>query len=302
MKSFTELRNLFGTLCNNSATDNLTFGDELLNMSIREICTSFDWNFLERNRTASTVAGTQFYELPGDCEKVNTVTIISSTTQYLAKECPSREYWDYLNSNTDVRSVSPEWFFVYNGQLGFYPIPSTAITNGINYRYLRKIKNLSIADYTTGTVDIITAAGAVTGSSTTWTAPMIGRYLRVTPSNTAAADGDGLWYEIATRTSNTVIGLTKVYLGTALATGASAAYAIAEVPILPEAYHTLPVYKACEIYFSTRADDLVKADKFKKMFDEGLYQMRKTHGRKTTNVVVHSTDMPFINPNLSIRL
>jgi len=301
MKSFTELRNLYGSLTNNSDSTNLTLGDQLINDNTRLICEARPWYFLEKTKTASTVASQQGYTLPFDYKKLIDVTVTIGTYKYTPKECPSREYWDYINASTTSESDTPLYYFVFNGQLNFWPIPSSSTSNAITYSYIRAFRNMSVADYTTGTVDAVTGT-TVTGSGTTWASPMAGRYLRIDPTNVATSSGDGMWYEISTVGSSTSITLSVSYNGTALSSGAAATYTIGDMPILPEAYQVLPVYRACEFYFSTKTEDLNRAQYFKRLYDEGMAGMIAFYGRKTSNVVIGSTDFPVQNPNSYITL
>lgn len=301
MKSYTELRNLYGSLTNNSSTENLSLGDELIIDNIRIITAKRPWSFLEKTKTASTVASQQAYNLPFDYRKLIDVTVTIGSYKYTPKEAPSREYWDYINASTSVTSDTPLYYFIFNGQLNFWPTPASSTSNAITYSYIRGFKNLSIADYTTGTIDAVSGT-AVTGSGTTWASPMIGRYLRITPTNVATSSGDGIWYEISAVGSGTSITLTNSYNGTTLTTGAGAAYTIGEMPILPEEYQVLPVYRACEFYFSTKTEDLNRAQYFKRLYDEGYAGMINFYGRKTSNVVIGSTSMPVQNPNNFLSL
>jgi len=74
--------------------------------------------------------------------------------------------------------------------------------------------------YTTGTVEVTTSTGAVTGSGTTFTAAMVGLGFK--------AAGHSVWYRIASRASNTSIvieddkdDVTSAYTGGAISAGAS---------------------------------------------------------------------------------
>lgn len=302
MKSYTTLRNLYGSLTQNTTSGNLTLGDQFINDSYRYVLGSQPWWFLDKSETDTTVANQQFYQLPNDWTQLNTVTVAVGSTNYIPKEAPSREFWDLLNQAPNVKADIPEWFFIFDGQLGFYPTPSSA-GNTITYYYKQVVKDLSIADYTTGTIVSVANGGtAVVGSSTVWTAPMAGRFIRITSSDTANT-GDGFWYEIASVTDNTNLVLTKDYQGTAIAAG-SANYTIGQMPLFPEQYHALPVYHATYQYWLMNSDP-VKANQFKALYDELLFQMKQENNWKSSNPVVDYADgdEDFIrNPNLSIRL
>jgi hypothetical protein len=299
MKSYTELRNLFGSLTNNTATTNFLLGDELINDAIRSICDMYAWNFLEKTKTASTVASQQAYNLPHDCKKLLSVTLTISSNVYLPKECQSRKLWEDLNQTTTQTSDTPEWYFVFGDQLLLYPTPASA-SNTITYSYLRKTPNLSIADYTTGSVATTDGSTTVTGSGTAWTSAMAGRWLRITPTSTATASGDGLWYEIASVSDGSTLVLTKPYAGTDIAI--ATAYIIGEMPVLPESFHTMPVWSACEVYFSNKTEDLPRSQLYKRKYDEGIMSLKSMYGRKSTSVVINETSGTQTNPNLSVTL
>lgn len=300
MKTTTGLQNLFTTLSNNNDTANASLGLELMNDSYRRACADRDWDFLQKSLTFNSVAAQQFYNLPYDYSSLIDCFMTLGTTTYIPKECPTREFWDQLNQQTTFQSDFPEWYFIFNGQIGFYPTPSTSTTNGITVNYRRTVIDLSIADYTTGTVSATNGSTTLTGSGTTWTTPMIGRYIRITPSNTAASSGDGVWYQISNVSSTTSITLVKAYNGTTI-TGGS--YVLGQVPLLPEPYQDMPIYDALSMFYTTINPDSVRAKLFKEKFDELFTQLKADHGTKTQDPAIHDVDMgPLNNPNLFITL
>jgi len=297
MLSFTNLRNHFGTFVNDSTATNLTFGDMLINESLRMIYASHAWDFMEKTFDITTAASTQFYDLPHDYEKLVAVEQTNSTTQHVPREVKSRKEWDLLNSSTSDAGDIPEYYFIFNKQIGLYP-KSSAGANTLTLTYKKTTPDLNIADYTTGTVDIAPNADeTITGSGTTWTSPMAGRWMRITHSDTATASGDGLWYEIASRTSDTVLELVRTYQGTALTTGAAAAYTIGQMPALPEAFHLLPVYHAAMTYFSTKNVDQNRYTYFSVLYRDMFDLLKKSHGRRTTSVSLNRERFAT-NPNL----
>lgn len=246
---------------------------------------------------------TQTYALPPYTRKPESVYVTVGNQRYTPDEVTTRQEWDILNQ-TVVYSDSVTHYFVYDGTIQFYPIITTAdIIVTINAR--RIFKDLNIGDYTTGTVDVITnGSTAVTGSGTTWTSPMTGRWLRVTHSDTATASGDGIWYEIAARTSNTAIVLKRAYGGTSLTTGAAATYVIGEVGLLPEVHQMLPVFEALQIYFTSVDPNASKAALYDRLFKEGFAQMVKDFGGQDNVVLDSGDDRDYepINANLHVEL
>lgn len=245
--SYTARRNLCGKMCGDSSAANLVILDTLLNEADREICTMKPWSFREKSGTITTVASQQFYDIPGRFAKLITGTVTIGSTRWTPQECKTREDWDRLNQATNVTSDIPQYFFLYDGQIGFYPKPSSS-GNTITYNYLVTSKDLSIADYTAGTItSIANGATTVTGSGTSWTSKMAGRFIRFTDSDTANT-GDGYWYEISSVTSATVLELKSPYDGDSISAG-TAAYTIAQLPIIPENFQMVPIHRALEQYF-----------------------------------------------------
>ena len=110
-----------------------------------------------------------------------------------------------------------------------YPFPTAAGTADYGtFYYVKRVVDMQYDDYTTGTVTLTNASAVVTGASTTFTAAMVGRYIK--------GNLDARWYELSTFTSTTVMGLKKTFQGT---TASALAYTIGEMPLIPEEYHNL---------------------------------------------------------------
>lgn len=378
MKSYSTLRNLFGTLTNNNSSTNLTLGDQLMNDYYRKIVAERDFDFEQKTAVDFTIAdyntgtvdgatngsktvtglgttwtsamagryiqiagtgdsvwykidsvgsttsltlsdfynGTtigpaagasyiirkRFYQLPNDYDKLigSGVTITVGNITYTPKECPTLQYWNLINQ-TQYTSNYPEWFLIFEGQIGFYPNPNSA-GNLITYQYDRKVFDLSMADVTSGTVSAVTQGSqTVTGSGTSWTSSMGNRFIRLNMSDTAANSGDEYWYEIKSVESGTSLTLVKPYAGTTRS-AASINYTIGQMPILPEAYHDLPVYGAAYVYFMTVQPDVARAAGIKKIYDDNFAQLIGDAGQKTSSPVIAETDTPILNPNLLLTL
>lgn len=369
MKSFTNLRNLYGTLTNDNSTTNLTVGDQLINDSYRRTVAERDWPFVQKTATSvtmktlaydaqtgnftlgltitggtsgatavivkdtdsgttgtltlKTISGTfsdneiitdtstgsatvngtltsvQFYDLPFDYDELISTNITVGTQIFTSRECPTRKYWDQLNSVTSWTSDYPEWFFIFNGQIGFYPTPSSA-DNTITFVYDRLIADLSMADYTTGNVSAVTnGSQLVTGSGTSWTTPMAGRWIKITPTDTAGSTGDGFWYQILSVTSTTALILSKPYQGSTIS--GNTAYTIGQMGILPEAYEDIPVYEAAATYFMSIKPEPARYQMFYQIYDRLHKGLIADYSMKTIDPKIEDgDDYNFINPNLFI--
>jgi hypothetical protein len=299
MLTYTGSRNLYGKLTNNESSANLTLGDSLINAETRRILRKLGNKLIERTSTDTTETNVQYYPRPARMKKLKTVTATVGTTKYTVNESPNRKHWDQLNQNTAYTSSIPEWFYQRANDIGFWPIPSgTAVT--LTYTFEIVQKDLSVADYTTGTISTATSGTTtIVGTSTSWTVQMVGRYLNITETNTVNT-GDSEWYEIASRQNGTTIILQRNYEGNSIS-GGTAAYTIGQVSLLPDGYHELPVYRATQIYYSKI--DQVRSDKFKALADDLESTLFADAGNDSTDIIVAETsESETTNPNLQITL
>lgn len=310
MKSYTQGRNLAGIWTKNSDTTNLSYLDSVANDDYRHLCALKDWPFLTRNRTVATTANTQFTTLPYDCDLVREISVIptGSTIRYTPRECPDRRTWDQLNLRSYTSDI-PEWYFIYNGTVGLWPVPAST-NNTIYITQRSRVIDLSVADYSTGTiVSIANGASAVVGSGTSWTSQMVGRWIRITYADTTNT-GDGMWYEISAVADTTHLTLVRAYGGTSISAG-SAVYAIGQMPLLPEAFHDLPWQWSAGTYWQKEADK--RAQSF---FDQHgsagqggqpptgrVKELINGYSSQSTDMVIDSgIENEEINPNLLISL
>lgn len=300
MIGFTDRRNLWGNLANTTLVADLAFADQTINIEEKRILSSRGWPFLEKQFTLLTDSSNQFKALPQYVDRVSSVYVTIGSFNYSPRECPSRGFWDWLNMSSSVTSDTPQWWFVYDGKLGLWPKPATS-SNVITVNSKRLARDLTIADYTTGGI-LTTVVGSttITGTGTTFTASMVGRYLRITESDTANK-GDGFWYEILSYTSATVINTVRAYAGTAITTG-NAAYTISQCSLLPEQYQDLPIYGSLRTYFTSRNPDPVKAQFYQGMYNEMYHTMETDYLLKNESYVIDDGiyDDSMINPNLTI--
>jgi len=284
MKTYTTLRNLYGSLTNDTGATNLTLGDQLINDGIREFAGAVPGYYLYDTQDITMIADTQFYDLKNDFKKLRAVKKVIGSQVYVPKEISSLTKWDWLNRSATSSNI-PE--------IGFYPTPSDTETATVYYH--KKFKDLSVADITSSTIatatngskDIIASGGLV--------ADMVGRYLRITTPT-----GDGLWYKIATFTDATHITLDKNYQGTSI-TGGTAACIIGEMPIIPEAYHIAPVHYAVAQYWQMNGEP-VRAREYERRYAELIARAKTDINSLTTSPVIDDGRIDIINPNLTVSL
>lgn len=298
MKSFTVGQALYGTFSKNTAAANLALGAQVANDKYREICGVKDWPWLTRQRTLLTVASTQFVPLPYDCDQVREVAVIISTLTYTPRHCPDQKTWDRLNLSTFTSDI-PQWWFTIGGQLGLWPKPTNS-NNNIIVTQKNRVVDLSAADYTAGTISQISnAMSTVTGSGTSWGSGMVGRFIKITPTD-AGGGGDGVWYEIANVVSATSLQLVRNYGGVSISTG-SANYIIGQMPLLPENFQDLPWKAAAAVYWGKELDK--RASFYQNQYDTGLALLGQTWTSPDADMVIDDGGSEdIINPNLTISL
>lgn len=343
-RSFTTFRNDIASnvaVSTSSATP-MAIIDKNLNDSINTICNlqGGKLRFLEATRNMTTIADKEGYQIPNAFRKLIDLYVYSgsgssSDTIYSPEMVYDPTKWKQILQYRLGTASTPYFTYVENQTYKIQPIPSVT-GNLIVLRGRLQIRNLSIADYTTGTIvsvpytttfTAVVASGAtsgtlsgawglitgtyqikfsngelrtatltnastaatwteattsaatatitvngsdggsiVTGSGTTWTADMAGRYLNITQT-TAANGGDGFDYEIASFIDSTHIILTKPYEGTAVSVG-TAAYTIGQCSVIPQAYDVAAVYRASALYWQ-KEGNLDRAKTYWMMYDGG---------------------------------
>lgn len=299
MKSYSTLLSLYGTMTNNIQTDNLNFGAEMMNDGYRLVLGMMEWPFLERTLTLTTQSAVQYYTAPAYLSKPASVTITVGNQTYTPNESPSRQFWDRLNIVNNITSDYPEYWYYFNGQIGIYPIPASS-GNTITITSKVSVKDLTFADYTTGSITTVTNGTiSVVGSGTGWTQPMTARFIKIDQTNSNNS-GDDFWYTIGSVVSATQLNLERAYGGSSITAG-SVAYVIGQVPLFPENYQMLPVWYAVAEYWDQN-EDTGRAEVYRKKYNDKLTEMIKEFGDPTSGVVLdYGRTRRINNPNLFIQ-
>lgn len=236
-----------------------------------------DWRVSEKR--FSTEATQQYYQLPEDAIRLKTVSITVGSTTYPLTEIADAQIWDSYNESLTY-SNTPEFFYVKGSdQFGIWPIPSSTITNGGTIRYERRMRDMSAADYTTGTISIVSGSYSVTGLGTAFTQDMVGRYIKIEDPK-----GDGIWQRINGFISGTSITIENNYSNDTI-TGA--AYRIGELPDIPEEFHENLIDYACFRYYLRRRD-MRTAKEMRSLFIDGIALCQSNYGSKTSSQYVRS--------------
>lgn len=259
---------------------------ELLNLGYKDILQIFTGEETEDVRTTSTQIGARAIKLAPNYIRMHSVTATIGSQVHTLVEEESQERFNerlYLNRNSsrpEVYFLRPR-FGVGGTELLLDPIPSTTSTT-ITINYAANARDLSQDSYTTGTISVTNGSATITGSGTTFTAAMVGRYFYVTDT---AGTGDGNWYRITGFTSTTVLTIENKYDGT---TVSGKTFTISEIFSLPEEMQMLPVYYTMmHYYLGYRQDkDEKRLALWETRYKAGMTAAEKRYKRKGKNIVL----------------
>lgn len=254
----------------------------------------------ETATTAISTVGVQAYPIPANVSKIKNGTITIGQLVYTPAPVQSIQEWTMLNSLPYTSDI-PNYYFIYNNQVNFWPIPSSS-GNIISFNYQSRVADMTYDDYSTGTVAISAGSNAVTGTSTSWnttgTYPLnvdlsyVNLMLKVTPPK-----GDGLWYPIQRFTSDTALQLNLPIVNAPVTSGDS--YVIGQFPLLHEDFQDVIVYSSLKIYYSSIVKDTDKYKEYSDLTDQREILMEAYLGTKSVNVDLGSQPVQN-NPNLFI--
>lgn len=250
--------------------------------------------------SAISTVGVQYYAIPANISKIINDTINVGQLKYQPRPIMSRAEWDQVNFlpyNSDI----PQYYFIYQGTLGIFPIPSTT-NNVLTFNYKTRVPDLSFIDYTTGNIagsGMTAGSTSVTGTGTSWASQyptgtditFYNLYLRANPPN-----GDGIWYPISMVNSNTSLTLALPVVNAPNITS-STTYTIGQIPLLNEDFHDLIVYEALKTYYASIVPDANKFKFFESLAAERLIMLEDYAGTKSINVDL-GDDPKYVNPNL----
>lgn len=180
-----------------SSSGSLTTLKRYVNLGYHAVLADLNRAVTEQTQTAVTVANQQNYQMPSNTLFIKSVTVTVGTIPYPLEEIPDQDTWNALNADLTTSSDIPTYFFVRPGygingtEIAIFPKPASS-SNTITVVYESGDKDLTTDAYTTGTVTLANGDATVTGSGTTFTPAMVGRYFKAT--------ADGVWYRISTYT------------------------------------------------------------------------------------------------------
>jgi hypothetical protein len=211
----------------------------------------------------------QYYNNPNGFVTIDGITIsvgqvgTSRIIKYPLKLESSQMEWEKYNIVPMQIAIPPQKFFPRRDDFGIWPIPRTLYNANCYYHY--RDRNLLVDDYTSpGTITLTQNSNKVTGSGTSFTAAMVGRWLEVTDTT---VPGQGYFYRIMHYTSATQIEFDSLWQGTT--TSGISSYRIGETPEIPEDLHMYLVDGITGGYLKDVRKDIANGQAFLNSFWTG---------------------------------
>ena len=214
-------------------------------------------------RTTTTVASTQYYDYPPGIISLDNISITVGSFTYTLSPIYDQALWNQLNAMQIQPSAIPQFYFPRKDDYGTWPIPQ-ASTYTINYYTFDRDRNLSVADYTTGTALCTTSDGIVEGTGVAWSSAMVGRWFTITDTT---VPGQGYWYRIASVTDGDTLELDRNWNTATM--GSAATYRIGESPEIPEEAHILLASGTAADFYAGLRNDIAKATWWNNVFWTG---------------------------------
>jgi len=263
MKSFNELYQELQDLTGETSSTQLTIFKRWINDTDKLVSAKAPFLCLETTATKETVESQEGYQIPNTIQRIRSVKVtLSGGTIYRPRPVEDPRYWEYLQSLQAGDSDATRAFMKQGNQILLWPEPATTGST-ITIRGRRRLRDLSLADYTTGTIVTATLDDeTITGDSTAWATNAVGNWIRIDYTT-----GDFRWYEIDSITDATHLELVKPYEGTSIVAGAET-YTIGEFSYIPGEYHPLLTYRPLAIYYAG-LEDTANSERYWRMYDGG---------------------------------
>lgn len=297
MVTWDDSQTLCQTFSGDSSSNSLTAFKMLMNIGYKEILHTFNGEETEDVRTTYTTAGSRGIKLPPNFILMHTATAKVGNQEYPIIPEESQENWNrrlFRNQS----STRPMYYFIRprfgvgGSELLLDPIPSDNNTQ-ITVNYSANARDLGVAKYATGTISIDSGGSTVTGVGTAFTAPMIGRYIKVDDET-----GDGNWYRITNQVDATTLTIENKYDGPAVS---GVKFIISEIFGLPEDLQMGPVQYAMWKYYLGIRKDVKQASAWETDYLLTKTNAEKNYQKKNKNATVGGkrggSSFPVATPN-----
>lgn len=266
-----------GTTTYTGLTDTRSFIKREINNTNTDL-----FNLLKRYKlqpppyTEPTVATQKYYNFRPGFSKLTSLTVNIGTYVPPVKIVENEDEWNSLQS---IPSVSgwPTHVFPRRDTYGIYPTPQAVYTMTLTGLWIPL--NMTVDDYTTGTIQMTNGGVNIVGTNTTFTAAMVGMWIAATDSNGVPS---GNFYRLATFTDTTHMTVDRNVIDTS-ASGLT--FVIGQSPEIPEELHQFIPYRVGAAYYGLRRRNPTIAQELLNYFYTGDYNNSKREGEFTGGVL-----------------
>lgn len=291
MKSFTATYTDCQSITKDSSTDTLALFKTWINACCHKILSLSDWNFNKSYKDYTTTASQQAFEKPYNAAKIDSVRVYTGGVYYMPKEVKDDTLWEKINYVSVTADVPQFWHSDdETGEIEIYPIHSSA-SDTVRIYFTKRIRDLSVADYTTGTVTTVANDQTITGAGgATWVLKMEGRYIKITDTSNVIGD---MWFEIESVVPATPTLEIKENMPVA---SAGASYTIAEMIPFMEGFEDIALWFAIDKFYQMR-EMPVMAREYERMWRDSLTDMFNRDTKSFSTVLEKETPVGILDPN-----
>lgn len=242
--------------------------------------------------TANLVAGQQYYTLAADSIRVRNLRINNGSLVFPIPNVESENEWNALNIIPQFAVFYPQrWFIRGPNEIGVWPIPSANIANALIVAYDSRREDMYLDDTVGATISTTNGATAVTSSTNSFNANMIGMALGFTDGS------DGNWYNLTGFTNSSTMALENNYPKTSQSNNTNTI--IGSIPDIPEEYHQALESYALYVYFKFKRINAQAANDHMNDFLQAREEYLGTFADKeTSQIITPRTNLLAYNPLL----
>lgn len=282
MLSWDDAQTTLQRFCQDKSIDGILFQNMMANVGYKEVLAALGRQVTELQSTTALVVSQRNYQVPPDCLMPKTLVLVNGTTRTLIVEEPSDKKWELrrygIQTGMPTNFHFRPRFGVGGGIIELDPIPASTYTLEMTYEGTER--DLSRNKYIAGTIALTNNSATVAGSSLTFVADMVGRYLR--PLGDAA---QRLPLRIKQFTNTTTLVMENVYQGANIS---GIAYEIVEIFALPEDIQMLPLYYSAWQWWQTKGNTQ-RATSFEAQYIQGLEEGKKRHALVVRDQIIDSS-------------
>lgn len=115
--------------------------DTLINQGYHELSTAFPWPWLETTADFTVGSDVRNYALPSNFDYA--ITMIDTDLDRSIPHVAAQDFFEMVGQDSSSTSNAARFWTIYDGDVYFHPVPSTAITAAYTLKYYSNITILS---------------------------------------------------------------------------------------------------------------------------------------------------------------